>query len=370
MRLGVCALGDPLDPATWSGTPARICRELDTHGCLGPTVDSARYAGERPKEVARRCSRILYPGATETGRGLLERYLRSRHTRKRFRQQGTAHVLHFGTYALPLFSRPGKERHYLYCDSTWHLASEALGSLVGTSDRLTRHAETLERRAYADVAHIFSIGHYVKQDLVGHYGLDPDKVTVVGTGRGGIQPYHGEKDYGNGVVLFVAKCRFEEKGGPLVLEGFRHAHRTNPRLRLIIVGDPQYRAIIGDVPGVTVLPYVTLDDLQALFNRAMLFAMPARYEPWGLVYLEALSCRTPVLGLNRNALPEITCDGEFGCCLREETPEELARVLLHAYDHPDELAAMGAKGQEHCLKTFTWERTVQSMLDVIHGYAE
>jgi glycosyltransferase involved in cell wall biosynthesis len=201
--------------------------------------------------------------------------------------------------------------------------------------------------------------------LTDHYKVPSERVTVVGTGRGSLSPYTGSKDYANGVILFVAKIRFEEKGGALLVEAFKRALRQNPRLRLVIVGDERYRASLGNIPNIEIHGFVPLDQLQDLFNRACLYAMPAPNEPWGLVYLEALACKTPVLGLNRNALPEITQQGRFGFCVNDATPDAVAEALLKACSDPEGLARMGAEGQEYCLRQFTWEGTVKRILDVI-----
>ena len=113
---------------------------------------------------------------------------------------------------------------------------------------------------------------------------------------------------------------------------------------------------------------MTLTQLQQLFEQSALFAMPALNEPWGLVYLEALSCRTPILGLNRNSIPELTQHGQFGFAVSEPTAESIAAALLNAFSDVDRLAKMGRDGQKHCLHTFTWEHTAMRMLDAIDAF--
>src|SRR6185436_4212960 len=168
------------------------------------------------------------------------------------------------------------------------------------SDRLLADAERLEDAAYRQMAHVFTISEYVRQNLISHFQVRPERITVVGTGRGAIQPYHGPKDYQNHTILFVAKGRFEDKGCVLLLEALKLARQREPRLKLIVVGDERSRKVAEGIPNVEVHGYVALETLQSFFNQASLFAMPAQNEPWGLVFLEALSCKTPVLGLNRN----------------------------------------------------------------------
>src|SRR5262249_12856744 len=174
-------------------------------------------------------------------------------------------------------------------------------------------------------------------------------------------------DYADRTVLFVAKERPADKGGLLLIEGFRRALARDPRLKLVMVGDEALREHTAGVPNIVMRGFVPLEDLQAAFERASLFAMPAAPEPWGLAYLEALSCRVPVLGLKRNALPELTGHGRFGFCLDEATPDRVAATLLDAFADTDRLARMGAEGQTFVVQRFTWEATVDRILERIDG---
>jgi glycosyltransferase involved in cell wall biosynthesis len=367
-RIAVCSIGNPLASSTWSGTPANICRFLNAMGRLHHTVDASDYARPRIQQITTVASRLYYRSVFDpSGRGRFHRYLRARHVNALLKEVHSTDVLHMSTLDLPLAMQRSGVRHYLFCDTTWDLwrALSAAGRL--SSKRLLADSERLEQKAYSQMLHIFPISEYVRQNLITHYGIPPERVTAVGTGRGAIKPYDGPKDYENCTILFVAKERFEDKGGSLLVEGFKRAWQRNPRLRLIVVGDERYRESIGNVQNIEVYGFIPFQRLQDLFNRASLFAMPAVNEPWGLVYLEALSCKTPVMGLNRNAFPEITQRGRFGFCLEDATAEAVAEALLDAFRDPDRLARMGAEGQEYCVRNFTWERTVQRIVDTIDG---
>ena len=250
-------------------------------------------------------------------------------------------------------------------DGTWNLWRAYASDRAAISVRLSRDIEELDRASYHAVDHIFTIGEYVRQDLITTYGVPAGKITTVGSGRGGILPYHGSKDYGNGHILFVAKDRFVDKGGENLLAGFALAHQRHPALRLVLAGREEYLQRAADQPGVTAYGHISLAELQALFEGASLFAMPAVNEPWGLVYLEALSCRVPILGLRRLSLPELTGNGRYGFCLETAEPAEIADTLCRAFADPAALAAMGAAGQAFCLDTFTWEHTVRRIVETI-----
>lgn len=270
-----------------------------------------------------------------------------------------------GSFDLPLPSVDSTVRHYLYCDASWEMWRAGGSSTHAYTARQLVDADRLERMAYAQMTHLFTTGECVKTHLIAHYGISPDLITAVGTGRGAIAPYAGPKDYASGAILFVAKERQADKGGRLLVEGFQLAREKNPRLRLIMAGDDAHRETARDTPGVDVYSFIPLEQLQTLFNDAALFAMPANHEPWGLAYLEALSCRTPVLGLARNALPEITQNGRFGFCVDVASPARIAAALLDAFADPARLERMGTEGQAYVLNRFTWEGTVARMLEVI-----
>jgi glycosyltransferase involved in cell wall biosynthesis len=71
------------------------------------------------------------------------------------------------------------------------------------------------------------------------------------------------------------------------------------------------------------------------------------------------------MGLDRNALPEITQQGRFGFCIGDATAHGVADALLEAFRLPERLAQMGAEGQKACLENFTWENTVKRIIDGI-----
>src|SRR5262249_16631037 len=149
-------------------------------------------------------------------RGRFQRFLCGRRVDAFFKQGTATDVLHTGTLDLPLRKLRGGVRHYLFCDSTWDLCRRRSLTTGRFSSRFLADAERLEQKSYEQMTHIFPISEYVRQNLIDHYRIPPERITAVGTGRGPITPYTGPKDYGNGVILFVAKMRFQEKGGVLL----------------------------------------------------------------------------------------------------------------------------------------------------------
>jgi glycosyltransferase involved in cell wall biosynthesis len=364
-----CTFGAPLSPHTWSGTPLNICNVLKDLGWLEGAINCKAFASRGVVSITSAFSQLYYLGATEHFRGKILTGAKSRYL-ERMLALSKSDVLHMGFDHLPLDKGSSDQHHYLFFDYTWHLIQTNRLDSISCGKRLSHDADLATRTILHQMTHLFPVGEYLKDHLINHYGVEPAKITPVGTGRGLIQPFYGEKDYQNLTVLFVAKWGFDIKGGDIVVEGFRIAYQKNPKLKLILAGRKEYKKKFGDIPGVCAYGFISKQQLQELFNSATIFAMPARDEPWGLVYLEALSCKTPVIGLNRNALPEITQNGRFGFLIEEATPEAFAANLLKACEDPQRLRQMGLEGQQYCIQNFTWERTVEKILSVVKHDAE
>ncbi len=360
-----CTFGDPLSPKTWSGTPAKICTILQNRGVLDGTINSSAFSNRIGTKLVSTLSRLYYQGSNEHFRGKIITKAKSRYA-DRMLASNHSDVLHFGVDHLPLKKCGNDRRHYLYIDATWNITRHNLPN-GADSDRLNNDIESSTKAIFDQMSHIFPIGEYLREHLIEQYKVDPAKVTAVGTGRGSLQPYYGEIDYENPTVLFAAKWGFDYKGGDIVVQGFQLAHQKNPKLKLILVGQDSYQQQFGDLPGVTAYGFTSFEQLQEIFNSAALFALPARLEPWGMAYLEAMSCRTPVIGLNRYALPEMTQNGKYGFLMEAATPEAFAETLLKACEDPEKLRQMGIEGQKYCLENFTWEKTVETMLSVIEN---
>jgi glycosyltransferase involved in cell wall biosynthesis len=361
LKLNLCSIGDPADPLTWSGTPYNLYSELYRRGQSGEVFNA-----EVSLTLKRFISLLSWGvyGRNDIGRAPFRRYIYALNSAIKTNKAESSHTLHTGTLSLPFWVKPKNQAHYLFCDTTWDLWSQMTTNIGNYSERMIHLAEKLEKRAYSQIDHFFPTASYVKENLTEHYGVPGEKITVVGTGLGIIKPFTGQKDYSSKKILFAAKGRFRDKGGDLVVKAFQEALTLDPQLELTIVGCKEAKAIYKS-PNLKVLDFVPLQELQHLFNTHSIFLMPALNEPWGLVYLEAMACKMPIVGLNRNAFPEISSHGKYGFGIDEANPSALARTLVEAFQDLEKLKEMGEQAQSYCLSNFSWKKTVDQILQVI-----
>lgn len=370
LRLAITSVfGDPLEPSTWSGAPHNVAQELRA---LGVEMSSIHARTRRRHEIWDALQHFVTLGGRPLNREALMRAplardRRARATVEAARRLGVHGVLHTGTFDLPNRGGGDDIAHYLYCDHTWDLALRHRPEAGDPRSYRNTRFDELERESYASARHIFCFGDYVRGNLIERYGVAPDRVTTVGSGMGRIHPYHGPKDYAHGHLLFIAKHLFVEKGGLLALKAFRLARRRRPDLRMIVVGNDRWRAMVGQETGVRVLGHVPWATLEELIRSSALLLQPMFGDPWGQVYLEALASRTPVIGLKRNGLPEITEDGRHGFLVTIPDPVVLAETIVDAMSDADRLARMGEGGQRHVLDNYSWARVARVICETIRA---
>ncbi len=363
-RLAVTSVfGDPRSPRTWSGAPANVASALERLGvqigAISPRI------GKVAKLRIALADLLAGRGRPLTGeqiyRSLASRRQLAAPVAEQAEALGMQDVLHTGSFDLPAVPSRGV-RHYLYCDHTWALSRQ----YHVHAGRFTRRAlaafEDAELASYRGLEHIFTFGDYVRDNLISHYGVAPERVTAVGSGMGAIQPYVGSKPFDQARLLFVAKHLFQAKGGVLLVKAFAEVRRQRPDAVLTIVGDQRSRKHVPDLEGVEFRDHLPWEELQALYRQSTLLVQPMLNDPWGQVYLEAMVSRTPVMGLARNGLPELVDNGRHGFLVDRAEPEALAQAIVCALSDPARLERMAAAAQRYALGTHSWDRVAERML--------
>lgn len=88
--------------------------------------------------------------------------------------------------------------------------------------------------------------------------------------------------------------------------------------------------------------YGSLEDVKEQYLSSSVFALPSRFEGFGLVIIEAMSCGLPVVSFNcENGPRNIITDGQDGCLVTPFDVEEYANKLLKLIHDEDYRQQMG-----------------------------
>lgn len=206
-----------------------------------------------------------------------------------------------------------------------------------------------EAAVYRGAAALATFSQNTARSLVRDYGVEAERVQVVGAGANVFPETAPRRDDGQ-TVTFVG-YDFARKGGLVLLEAVRLLRRRLPRARLLVAGAPAPESVPA---GVAFLGPVATEELPALFAQSTVFALPTLQEPFGLAFLDAMACGLPCVGTRIEAVPEIVRDGETGLLVPPGDPVALADALERLLSDPTRARAMGARGRARVFAAGLW----------------
>ncbi len=156
-------------------------------------------------------------------------------------------------------------------------------------------------------------------------------------------------------ILCAADAAEPRKRVGLLAEAFARVRRERPGARLIVAAGPA----APEGPGIEARDLDDTGALAAANREAWVAALPSWGEAFGLVLIEALACGTPVVGADREAIPEVLGgDDRIGRLFSGEDPAALAGALLAALElaeDPGTAARCRARAE-----AFSWDATTDA----------
>ena len=152
---------------------------------------------------------------------------------------------------------------------------------------------------------------------------------------------------------------------------FSKEEYNNRRCWLVIAGTGGMLGHLRDRArelGVADLVYFTgfiPDEVRdRLLRMADVAVFPSLYEPFGIVALEAMAARTPVVVSNVGGFAEIVRNHETGIVVNPDSVESLTWGILHTLNQPDWAAARVANAYEVVTTEYNWNNIAQRTLEV------
>ena len=114
------------------------------------------------------------------------------------------------------------------------------------------------------------------------------------------------------------------------------------------------------------LGYVAEDDLPDLYRASDLFVLCTRedlaaseVEGFGLVFLEAQACGTPVVGVRAGGIPDAIDHDDGGWLIDADDAPALMRLILHLARDPGLLRQAGMAARARIERQCTWDHYLQ-----------
>ena len=164
---------------------------------------------------------------------------------------------------------------------------------------------------------------------------------------------------------------FSWKGQRELIRAFAQVHGEFPSARLFIVGadarevegtafSVELKALAREL-GVEKEVIFTgpRPDVPRVMAACDVFTMPSFEEPFGLVFLEAMAMKRPVVALDNGGTPEVVVHGETGLLSPAQDIGALAANIRALLADRARRERMGELGRERALKSFTSRRMAE-----------
>lgn len=282
------------------------------------------------------------------------------------------HLIHADTFGIPAGRMAGVPiiltgRHNDDSFRSNPLISRANGTLWRMVDGGIAISEHV-RRFTVDVEHAPPHKVQVVSYGIPHRPPDPAKIDDL---RRDLRETLGLPD---DALLMGMACRLtEQKGVSYALRAFAQLAADYPNVWLVIAGDGDLRdSLETETRRLGLRKRVFFlgwrDDVPAIMGGLDVFLMPSLWEGFGLVALEAMAKRLPIIASAVSAIPEVIAHGETGLLVPPRQVGHLAQAMRTLLDDRPLRAHMGLLAEDRLEQHFSVERMAEETIAVYQHY--
>ena len=232
---------------------------------------------------------------------------------------------------------------------------------------------------------VIAVSGFTRDSVVERYGVAPEKVTVVHSGKdlrfrriedqaelAGVRekyrlqrpflyfpaaswPHKNHAGLLRALGILIERHDFD---GELIMSGI--AEKAQGEIERLIVE-------LGLQERVRILGYLESSELPALYNMARLLVYPSFFEGFGLPLVEAMACGCPIACSNTTSLPEVA--GDAAVLFDPAQPGEIAEAIWSVWSDDGLRRTLREKALLRG-ETFDWDRAARATLEVYRRAAD
>jgi glycogen synthase len=230
-----------------------------------------------------------------------------------------------------------------------------------------------------EASEVIAVSGWMKSKVVSEFRIPPEKVREIPNGvdfemfsrqvdveatrnRWRVQP--GER-----LITAVGRLT-SQKGFDDLIRAYPEIRMSVPRSRLLLLGDGYMRGELESLAAAervgeftTFAGFVSDVDLVDAIKSSDVVAIPSRFEPFGIIALEAMAGGSPVVVSRVGGLAEIVEDGIDGLEVDPSSPSSLAKAAVRVLSDRELATRLAARAKEK-VKGFTWESSAAKTVEV------
>lgn len=226
----------------------------------------------------------------------------------------------------------------------------------------------LERAVIAQSSAVTTVSASVAAELR-EYGLDPDRIAVLGTGVD-LSLYRPAASPQGSYILYTGRLAYRKGLADLIDAMQLLKERTKTKLVLLGSGPLEERlrrqvARYGLQDHVEFYGHIIDKQRVAdVFRNALVYVQPSWYEGLPVALLEAMACGIPVVATAVSGHLEVINSGENGLLVPSQEPPALAEAIYQLLEQPELRKQFAESGVELMRERFTWDKVIERTMTV------
>ncbi len=294
-------------------------------------------------------------------------------------QHGPFDLIHAHDWLVAWAGVALKERYCLPLVATIHATERGRGQgyLPG---ELPRAINNVEWWLTYEAWRLICCSQYMASEVREYFETPADKIDIVfnavNTTRFDMLDMMELDDFRNNyaapdekLIYFVGRA-VEEKGLRVLIESAPIVLAGCPKSKFVVSGTgpqlQQYKQL-AEQKGLAECFYFTGfisdDDRDKLYKVADVAVFPSLYEPFGIVALEGMAAKVPVVVADTGGLGEVVSNHQTGLKVYPNNPHSLAWGILHTLLNPDWSAARVKNAYEMVINCYNWREAAQLTIE-------
>jgi len=287
-------------------------------------------------------------------------------------QEGPFHVIHAHDWLTAFSGSALKHSFKLPLVATIHATERGRGRGHLGSD--TQWAiNNVEWSLAYEAWRIIACSKFMTREIVDYFNAPEDKIDIIpngvdtsrfdrwdGTDLTSFRSMYALPD--EKIVFYVGRV-VQEKGLHVLIETVPRILRSFPKAKFVIAGtgpmlsDLRHRTWeLGLFSKVLFIGFIPDEDRDRLFKVADCAIFPSMYEPFGIVALEAMAAKVPVVVSEVGGLREVVQHAKTGITVYPDNVESLAWGILHTLEHPDWAQTRVKNAYREVANLYNWVR--------------
>lgn len=233
----------------------------------------------------------------------------------------------------------------------------------------------LERLHLSFADEIVVTSQYSKREAMA-IGIDATKLHVFypGLDRGHFGYISPPECSDEGKKILCVGNFIPRKGIQYLIEAFSQVKRENFKLHLVgnaKDGAVYYQQLLEQVKALELEADVYFHQgidkamLNYLYSTSEIFVLPSLKETFGIVLIEAMSYRLPIVTTNTSAIPDLVTEDENGLLVPPKDAAALAYALSKLIGDPMLRWRIGEVGYQRVKDSYRWDHTSAHFLSLV-----